>query len=78
MTAALLRRQAEAKSISVSAFAGLLLETIVQDGLYNAVLDDGDASQQPPEREIRALDATRLEVVAIEQPNGRLNKRRAA
>jgi len=59
MTAALLRQQAGAKRLSVSALAGMLLEKIVQDGLYDAVLDDGEASQQA-KAEIRARHATRV------------------
>jgi hypothetical protein len=38
-TAVLLQREAEKHGISPATFAALLLETIVRDNLYNAVID---------------------------------------
>ena len=77
-TAALLQRQAGGKGLSVSTLAAKLLETIVQDGLYEAVLDDGETSQLPPKHGTRAPEATSEVVVAIEERKDRLNKQRAA
>jgi len=79
MTAALLRQQAGGKRLSVSTLAAKLLETIVQDGLYDAVLDNGEAAKRlSGEHKILTLDATPAEAAATEEHSGHLRKRRAA
>ena len=79
LTVTLLRQQAGGKGLSVSALAAKLLATIVQDGLYEAVLDDGRiAKRSSGEDKMRIMDATRAEVATIVEPNSRLHKRRAA
>jgi hypothetical protein len=78
-TATLLRQQAGGKGLSVSNLAAKLLETIVLDGLYEAVLDDGQSAKRAlGEGKTRILDAARAEAATIAEPNSRLHKRRAA
>jgi hypothetical protein len=48
MTVDLLRQQAIGKGLAPSTLATMLLEMIVRDGLYDAVLDEHDASKRPP------------------------------
>jgi hypothetical protein len=78
VTTALLQRQAGGKGLSVSTLAAKLLEMIVQDGLYEAVLDDGETSHLPPKHGTRSPEATSGVVVAIGERTRRLNKRHAA